>query len=122
MSENQSTRRKFLKFLGLFAGTTMVSTNAFAGFVDTEKIKKLKPAQREFMLRYGQWMDEFTEVVRVQKSNPGDMQNQKKMMVLTEKVEMLNPQLAEFMKDEDFAMIYHGSIRRMSDEIEKRKT
>jgi hypothetical protein len=121
MTENQSSRRKFLKFLGLFAGTTMVSTNAFAGFADAEKIKKLNPAQREFMLKYGQWMDEFTEVVRIQKTNPDDMVNQRKMMALTEKVEKLNPQLAEFMKDEDFAMIYHGSIQRMSEEIEKRK-
>ena len=120
MSENQSNRRKFLKFLGLFAGTTLVSTNAFAGFVDTEKIKKLKPHQREFMLKYGEWMDEFTEVVRIQKTNPEDMENQRKMIVLTEKVEKLNPELAEFLKDEDFAIIYHGSIKRMSEAIESK--
>jgi len=39
------------------------------------------------------------------------------MISLTEQAELFKPELAEFMKDENFAMIYKASIERMSKEI-----
>jgi hypothetical protein len=116
MSE-QPSRRNFLKFLGAFAGTTMISSNAFAGFVREEEIKKLNPEQKEFMLRYGKWMDEFIEVIRVQRAEPDNMENHRRMIVLTDEAEKLNTELAVFMSDPTFSMIYNVSIQRMTDEI-----
>lgn len=116
MSEHPSTRRKFLKLLGLSVGA-VASTNAFASFIDTEEIKKLNSEQQEFMVRYGNWMDELTLVARVQKTHPEDFDNQKKMMVLGVKAEELQPELSKHMQDETFALIFKESIKCLSNEI-----
>ena len=114
---SESSRRSFLKTLGLSAGATLVSSNIFGSFVYKDEILKLNPEQQEFMIRYGTWMDEFTAVIRTQKSEPDNMENQKIMISLTEQAEQFKPELAEFMKDEKFTMIYKASIERMSKEI-----
>lgn len=117
MSEEQSTRRNFLKIIGLSAGASMVGTSTIASFVNHSEIQKLNTEQLEFMLRYGTWMDDFTEVVRVQKTEPDNHENNMKMISLTTKAEELQPELSVFMKDETFSLIYLASIKRLSDEI-----
>lgn len=117
MAENHSTRRKFLQFLGLSAGSTLAGGSALGHFTDRESILKLSSSQQEFMIRYGQWMDEFIEVIRKQKSEPDNSENKRKIMALAEQAEKFNPELSEFMKDETFSMIYKASIQRMSNEI-----
>ena len=117
MSEQQSSRRKFLKTLGLTGAATMVGPNALAGFSDHSEILKLNPEQQEFMIRYGKWMDKFIEVIRIKKKNPDDIENNEKMVVLTEKVQEMKPELTEFLKDETFSIIYMASIKRVKDEI-----
>ncbi len=117
MAKEENTRRKFLKMLGLSASATLVSTSALAAFTNKEDIKKLNPQQQEFMLRYGKWMDEFTDVIRIQKEMPDNKANQLRMIALTEKAEHFQPELNEFMKDRTFAMIYHASIERLKKEI-----
>jgi len=117
VAENQTTRKKFLQFMGLVAGSTLVNPGTVAGFIDHENIKKLNPVQQEFMIRYGKWMDEFIEVVRIQKKEPGNTENRHRMIALTEVAEKFKPELNEFMKDETFSLIYKASIDRMSKEI-----
>jgi hypothetical protein len=117
MTEKDSTRRKFLKFFGLSAGATMVAGPALALFTNVQDIRKLNPEQQDFMIDYGKWMDEFIEVIRIQKTNPGDAINQKKMIALTHRAEEFKPQLNLFLKDESFALIYRASIERMTKEI-----
>ncbi len=118
MSEKENSRRGFLKLLGLTAGATLASKSVLAAFIDKTEIKKLDPKQQEFMMRYGKWMDEFIEMIRVQKTDPNNITNLKKMVELSDKAEALQPELAEFMKDKTFALIYHASIERVSREIE----
>ena len=86
-------------------------------FVDKKEILKLNPEQQEFMMRYGNWMDEFTEVARIQQTDPDNLENQKRMMPLGEMAEQLQPELTEHLKDQTFAMIYLASIERLSKEI-----
>lgn len=117
MSEKQSTRRKFLQFLGLTASATIVSSNVLASSVNQAEILKLKPEEQEFMISYGKWMDEFIDVIRIQKTDPGNKENNKKMIALTERAEESRPKLTEFMKDPTFSIIYKASIERMSKEI-----
>jgi len=117
MPEQESTRRKFLQIFGLSAGASLLKTNAMASFTDQAAIKKLTPEQQEFMLRYGKWMDEFTKLVHLQKTDPDNLENHKKMMNLTKKAEEMQPALSEFMKDETFSLIYKASIDRLSKEI-----
>lgn len=117
MSEEQSTRRNFLKILGISAGSALAGTSAVAGFADPGIIHKLNPEQQEFMNRYGKWMDEFIKVIRVQNADRDNAENNMRMIALTEQAESFKPELDEFMKDETFAMIYSASIERMSREI-----
>ncbi len=83
----------------------------------TDEIKKLNPVQQEFMIKYGKWMDEFIEVIKIQKIEPGNSANKQKMIALTDMAEKMKPELSEYMKDANFALIYQASIARMRDEI-----
>lgn len=117
MSETQSSRRNFLKVVGVAAGATVASTSAFAGLIDHSKIEKLNPEQKEFMLTYEKWMDEFIDTIRIKKADPGNLENHKKMMALTELALAWKPKLTEYMKDKTFALIYQDAIARTTKEI-----
>jgi len=117
MTDNQSTRREFLKTLGLSAGATLAGSGVLAGIIDNEQIQRLNPEQQEFMIRYGKWMDDFIEVIRIQKKDPGNLENHNRMMALTDTADQWRPQLNEYMKDEKFSLIYQASIERMKKEI-----
>ena len=117
MLDSKSSRRNFFKFLGLTAGTTLVSQVSFGAHLDETEIKKLTAEQKEFILLHEKWMDEFIEVIRVQKTAPEDQENNKKMIAITEMADEFRPQLIEFMKDGTFALIYKMSMERMSKEI-----
>ncbi len=116
MSE-QPTRRKFLQLLGFSASATLMNTNGLARNIPHSQIRKLNSQQKQFMIGYEKWMDEFIEVIRIQKTDPDNLENHRKMIVLTEKAEELKPELNEFMKDETFSVIFRVSIERMSKEI-----
>ncbi|MDP3354214.1 MAG: hypothetical protein Q8S44_10800 [Flavobacteriaceae bacterium] len=117
MSDLKSDRRKFLKYLGLSTTATLASNSAFASFTDTSEILKLNSEQQEFMMRYGKWMDEFVEIIKIQKSETESIENHQKMMEITNKVKELQPELFEFMKDKTFAIIFQASIKRVTVEI-----
>ena len=117
MNDAQSTRRKFLQLLGLTAGATIVSTGALAKIIDSQEIHKLNPEEQKFMLRYGQWMDEFIEVIAIQKKDPDNISNNHRMMQLSDQAKEWQPQLTTFLKDEKFALIYRASIERMTNDI-----
>ena len=69
------------------------------------------------MLEYETWMDAFIEVIRIQKKNPANLENQKRMIALTSAAEEFKPQLQEFMKDKTFSVVYQSAIERMSRKI-----
>ena len=117
MSENPSSRKNFIQLLSQKAGKTILSPNPLSQFFDEEEILKLNPEQMEFMLQYGQWMETYIEVIKIQNQDMSDLNNHKKMMQLTEQAEAWQPQLTEFMKDRTFALIYHASIDKMKNEI-----
>lgn len=117
MSKKQSSRRNFLQFLGLSAGASMVSATALGSMIDAAEIKKLNPKQQKFMMRYGEWMNEFIEAAQIKKTDPGNNENNMKMTTLAEVAEDFKPELAEFMQDETFRLIYKASIERVTKEI-----
>ena len=95
----------------------MAAPAAFAGFLDEEEIKRLNPEQQEFMMRYGHWMDEMTELAKKDKADPENIENQKQKLILAEKAHEMKPELSAFMKDETFALIYRASIERLTKAI-----
>ena len=51
------------------------------------------------------WMDDYIEAILVQKKEPGNLENQKRMISLTKTAETWQPKLTEYMKDETFSII-----------------
>jgi hypothetical protein len=113
----KSSRRNFFKFLGLTAGTTLMSQASFGAHLDETEIRKLTDEQKEFMLLHEKWMDEFIAVIKVQKIAPENQENNKKMIAISKMADEFKPKLNEFMKDGTFALIYKISMERMSKEI-----
>ncbi|MEO5569955.1 MAG: hypothetical protein ABIS37_03415 [Bacteroidia bacterium] len=115
--KEQNSRRNFLRVVGLTAGTVLVSTSVFSSFIDKTEVLKLNPAQQEFMLRYGKWMDDFIDVIRKKKAEPGNQEHHKVTMTLSDKAAAFKPELTEHLKDKNFEIVYRAAIDRMSKEI-----
>ena len=116
-TQEQNSRRNFLRIVGLSAGTALISTSAFSSFIDKTDVLKLNPKQQEFMLRYGKWMDDFIDVIRKKKDEPGNQEYHKVTMTLSDKAAAFKPELTVFLKDKNFELVYRKAIDRMSKEI-----
>lgn len=117
MSKQESTRRKFMKSVGLVIGGSLIAKKSLANSLNEDEIRKLNPEQNEFMERYNLWMDEFTDVVRLLKKDPFNEEYAGRMKDLTQKSHEFKPELSEHMKDATFNLIYLESIKRVRDEI-----
>ncbi|MBX7204039.1 MAG: hypothetical protein K1X81_01315 [Bacteroidia bacterium] len=113
-----TTRRKFLELLGLTAGATIAGATVFGKSTPDEEILTLNAEEQEFMLMYERWMDEFLKVIKIQKDEPHNMDNHKRMMALTEIADEWKTQINTYMQDKKFATIYHASVERMKKEIQ----
>ena len=119
MDQYESTRRKFLRNLGLSIGAVMTASSAIkAGVTDQKENYVITSEQKKFMSRYENWMDEFIEVIRIQKKSPYHMENNKKLIKLTEIAKKWQPQLTKFMQDDNFARYFMIATERMTLEIE----
>ena len=117
MSNNETNRRKFMKNIGLATGGAIIGSNAMASTFTDDDIKKLNPEQQEFMGRYGKWMDDFTEVIRLQKKDEYNVEYKSMMDALTIEAGEFKPELAKHMKDQSFSLIYLEAIKRVKNEI-----
>jgi hypothetical protein len=117
MSNYETNRRKFMKNIGLVTGGTLLGGSAVANSLHPDEIKKLNPEQQAFMENYGKWMDDFTEVIRLQKKDPYNEEYKKRMEIITQQGGEFKPELAKHMKDKTFSIIYLESIKRVKNEI-----
>jgi iron-sulfur cluster repair protein YtfE (RIC family) len=110
MDGYESTRRDFLKKLGLIASATALTTSAFGkveSLINEDKEKyKLTPEQAKFMQHYEKWLEEFHEMAKFQKVDPEHLENNKKLVALSEEAKKWQAELVEHMKDENFAKYY----------------
>jgi hypothetical protein len=118
MDGYESTRRSFIRKLGLTMGAAAVGSVARANSIIEDKIQfPLEEDQAEFMNNYDRWMDEFIEVIKERRNNPDDLNVNKRLMALSEEAEAWQNQLNEFMQDENFARHYMIATERMTEEI-----
>ena len=110
MDGYESSRRDFLKRLGLIATTTAVATSGFAQVESLITAQKedytLTPAQKTFMVKYEKWLDEFHDMAKFQKVDAEHLDNNKKLVALSEEAKTWQAELIEHMKDENFARYY----------------
>lgn len=119
MDEFENSRRRFLRKLGLTLGASMVVATAEirATILDKKDELAITPDQQKFMDRYEKWMDKFIEVIRKQKADPDDINNNREIVRLSEVSKGWQQQLSTYMKDENFARYYMASTERMTKEI-----
>lgn len=110
MDGYESNRRDFLKKLGLIAGTAALTTVGGSGVVelltDNKEKFKLTEEQQKFMAMYEKWLKEFHGMAKFQKKDPEHIENNKKLMALSEEAAQWQKELVEHMKDENFARYY----------------
>lgn len=118
MDTFEHNRRNFLRKLGLTFGATMAASSMIsANILEKNDDLSLTPEQQAFMKRYNKWMDEFIEVIKIQKVTPHNMDNNKNIVRLSEQAKAWQSKLTEYMKDENFARHYMSATERMTLEI-----
>jgi len=103
--ENNDSRRNFLKKIGMTL-TAAATTTFAAGAVKTSKFDKLSLEKQAFLKKYKIWIDNFKNVVNVQKVDPQHAANNEYMMKLSEEAENWKAELQSYLTDQDFAEEY----------------
>lgn len=115
----ENKRRDFIKKLGLSVGIIAASASAStAADIIQNKIQfPLSSDQQAFINKYEKWMDSFIEVIKIQRKNPDDLENNKRLMVLTDESASWQKEHFKYMEDENFARHYMIVSERMTKEI-----
>jgi hypothetical protein len=111
MDAFESNRRDFLKKLGLITGTLAISNSVLPEEItkliaDKKEKYAITPEQASFMVKYEKWLEEFRSMAKVQKNDRDDMENNKKLMALSDEAATWQKELVEYMKDENFARYF----------------
>jgi hypothetical protein len=121
MDAYEIKRRDFLKKLGLIAGATAVAGAGVSGVAEiiSEQKEKfiLTEAQKTFMDKYEKWLEEFHDMAKFQKEDSEHLENNKKLMALSEDAKLWQKELIEYMKDENFARYYMVVTERVTSSI-----
>jgi hypothetical protein len=118
MDPYEDKRRGFLRKLGFTLGATLTATSLIsANIVNPSPEMNITHEQKLFMDHYGKWMDEFIEVIKIQKVDPENIENNKNIVLLSERSKKWQTQLHDYMTDENFARYYMTATERMTLEI-----
>ena len=115
MNGYDENRRRFLTKLGMTLGVTLTGTKVMQGEnIPTADVQTINAEQKAFMDNYERWMDNFIEVIKFQKKDPNDLENNKKIVALSDEAKVFQQELIGYMKDENFARYYMVATERMT--------
>jgi len=118
MDGYEDNRRWFLRKLGFTLGGALTASSLIsANIIDTDKDMSISPEQKAFMDTYEKWMDEFIEVIRIQKVDSENYENNKNIVLLSERSKKWQFKLHEYMTDDNFARYFMKVTERMTLEI-----
>lgn len=118
MDGYEDNRRQFLRRLGFTLGGTLTASSLIsANIIDTDKNMHISPEQKAFMNSYEKWMNEFIEVIRIQKVDAENIKNNKNIVLLSERSKKWQFKLHEYMTDDNFARYFMKATERMTLEI-----
>ena len=119
MDAYEQTRLQFIRKLGLTIGAVVLPSTFKLTFGINENKDEfpLTEEQHSFIAQYEQWMDQFIPVIRRQKEEPEDYENNKKIVELSNQAKLWQPTLVKYMKEENFARHYLIISERMTKEI-----
>jgi len=118
MDGYEDKRRDFLRKLGFTLGASLTASSMIsANIIKSDLNMNISPDQKEFMHHYEKWMDEFISVIRIQKVDPENIENNKNLVLLSERAKKWQTKLHDYMKEENFARYYMTASERMTMEI-----
>lgn len=114
----EESRRQFLTKLGLTVGAVAIGTAKLSASVLNNKTEfPLSDAQQKLMDKYEVWIDNMVPAVKAQRLNQEDLIAKARIMELSHEAEEWQPELIEFMKDENFARYYMTVTERLTKEV-----
>jgi len=121
MDGYESKRRDFLKKLGLIASATVLTASGAVKLTEiiedkTEDIVLTKE-QAAFVEKYEKWLEAFHDMAKFQKKDPDHLENNKKLMALSEDAKAWQKDLIEHMTDENFARYFMIRTEKITDTI-----
>jgi hypothetical protein len=121
MDGYESKRRDFLKKLGLIASATVLTASGAVKLTEiiedkTEDIVLTKE-QAAFVEKYEKWLEAFHDMAKFQKKDPDHLENNKKLMALSEDAKAWQKELIEHMTDENFARYFMIRTEKITDTI-----
>jgi len=119
MDAYEQRRRDFLKKLGLIGGAAALTSvgGVVGSLIDSREEIVLTPEQIEFMDKYENWLEDFHDMANVQKVDPEHLENNKKLMALSEEAAKWQKDLVQHMKDENSARYYMIVTERVTNAI-----
>jgi len=115
MNGYDENRRRFLTKLGMTLGVTLTGSTIVQG-ANAHSAGKMSitAGQNAFMQNYERWMDDFIEVIKFQKKEPDNLENNKKIVALSEEAKLFQKELSGYMQDDNFARYYMVATERMT--------
>jgi hypothetical protein len=114
-------RRDFLKKLGLIASATVLTASGAVKLTEIieDKVEDivLTKEQSAFLDKYEKWLEAFHDMAKFQKKDPDHLENNKKLMALSEEAKAWQKDLIEHMKDENFARYFMIRTEKITDTI-----
>ena len=114
-------RRDFLKKLGLIASATVLTASGAVKLTEIieDKVEDivLTKEQSAFLDKYEKWLEAFHDMAKFQKKDPDHLENNKKLMALSEDAKGWQKDLIEHMKDENFARYFMIRTEKITDTI-----
>ena len=118
MNGYDENRRRFLTKLGMTLGVTLTGSTIVEGANAPSSGKmSITAGQNAFMQNYERWMDVFIEVIKIQKKEPMNLENNKRIVALSDEAKAFQSELTGYMKEDNFARYYMVATERMTLEI-----
>lgn len=118
MNGYDENRRRFLTKLGMTLGVTLTGSTIVQGAnAPSAGEMSITAGQNAFMQNYERWMDDFIEVIKIQKKEPMNLENNKRIVALSDEAKAFQSELTEYMKEDNFARYYMVATERMTLEI-----
>jgi 4-alpha-glucanotransferase len=116
MKGNKISRKDFLKGMGLALGAAFATK--FAGAAEfSGKKPKLSSEKETFISEYTRWLKEFNRFVEIRNQDETNIENNKKLMQLSEQAESFRPKLEKYMEDPEFASYFNYITQQITEKI-----
>ncbi len=119
MKDNKYTRKVFLKKAGLASGAVIIGSQLLANtkITATTASETLNESELLFLKEYATWLKEFNRFVHLRHLNPTNLENNKRLMVLSAEAETRKPKLELLMQKPAFAQSFNHITQDITNNI-----